>query len=81
MTQSLASDQFHLLGGPGIDDPPLLPARKMSDWDTYTEVFGWTIDTESQTITLSEEKVDKLQTLIEASPRSRLHATIKEVES
>ena len=42
--QSLASDYFHLLGERGVSDPPLLSARKITDWDTQLEVLGWIIE-------------------------------------
>ena len=35
--QSLASAHFRLLGERGVSDPPLLSAKKISDWDTQLE--------------------------------------------
>ena len=79
-TQSLASDHFRLLGERGPRDPSLLSPRKMSNWDTSMEVLGWTLDTEALTISLSEKKVGKFQSLITAWPRSRTFATVHDIE-
>ena len=46
--QSLASGHFRLLGECGVPDPPLLCARKITDWHTQPEVLGWIIDTEAR---------------------------------
>ena len=62
--QSLASDHFRLLGERGVSDPPLLSARKITDWDTQMEVLGWIIDTEAPTVTLPSHRRLKLQNLL-----------------
>ena len=49
--QSLASDDFRLLGVRGASDLPLLSARKISNWDTRLEVLGWLVDTEALMVT------------------------------
>ena len=77
--QSLASDHFCLLGERGVSDPPLLSARKITDWDTQPEVLGWIIDTEALTVTLSSHKRLKLQNLLAEWPSSRTSASARQV--
>ena len=80
-SRSLISDHYRLLGERGVDDPPLLDAKKMSDWDTRLEVLGWVIDTESLTISLSEAKITKLQNLVLQWPRDRKCASVRDILS
>ena len=77
--QSLSSDHFRLLGVRGASDPPLLSARKITDWDTRLEVLGWIVDTEALTVTLPSHKRLKLRSLLAAWPASRASASAKQV--
>ena len=77
--QSLASNHFRLLDERGVSDPPLLSARKITDWDTQLEVLGWIIDTEALTVTLPSHKSLKLQNLLPEWPSSRTTASAKQV--
>ena len=77
--QSLASDHFRLLGERGVSDPPLLSARKTTNWDTQLEVLGWIIDTEALTVTLPSHKRLKLHTILAEWPPSRASASAKQV--
>ena len=77
--QLLASYHFRLLGQRGVFDPPVLSARKITDWDTQLEVLGWVIDTEAYTVTLPSHKRLKLQIRPAEWPSSRTTASARQV--
>ena len=68
-----------MLGERGVSDPPLLYARKTTDWDTELEVLGWIIDTEALTVTLPSHKRLKLQNLLAEWLSSRTSASARQV--
>ena len=67
--QSLASDHFCLLGERGVSDPPLLSARKITDWDTQLGVLGWIIDTETRTVTFPSISASSCKISLRSGPR------------
>ena len=77
--QSLASNRFRLLGERIVSDPPLLSARKITDWDTQLEMSGWIIDTESHAVTLPSHKRLELQNLLAEWPLSRASVSVRQV--
>ena len=77
--QSLALDHFRLLGVRGASDPPLLSANKITNWGTRLEVLGWLVDTEALTVTSPPHKRLKLRLLLAEWPRTRTHASAKQV--
>ena len=54
---------------------------KTTSWDTRMEMLGWTIDTGSMTISVTQEKVAQLRALSAEWPTDRRVATVKEVRS
>ena len=67
--QSLAPDHFRLLVEGGVSDPPLLSARKITDWDTQLEVLRWIIDTEALTVTCRPISASSCKISLRSGPR------------
>ena len=63
-TRSFASDSFRLFGCRNTGEPPLFAREKTTSWDTRMEMLGWTIDTVSMTISVTQEKVAQLRALL-----------------
>ena len=63
----------------GASDPPLLSARKITNWDTRLEVLGWLVDTEALTVTSPSHKCLKLRLLLAEWPPTRTYASAKQV--
>ena len=72
--QSLVSHHFRLLGGRGPDDPALLFARKINNWDSRLEVLRWIVDTDELSVTMLPAKMRKLSRLMAEWPPSRTWA-------
>lgn len=80
-SQSAASDSFRLFGGRNNGEPPLFAPEKTSSWDPHMEVLGWSIDTVSMTIAVTQEKVAQLQTMLAEWPHDRRQASVREFRS
>ena len=80
-TRSFASDSFRLFGCRNTGEPPLFAREKTTSWDTSMDMLGWTIDTISMTISVTQEKVAQLRALVAEWPTDRRVATVKEVRS
>ena len=80
-TRSFAYDSFRLFGCRNTVEPPLFAREKTTSWDTRMEMLGWTIDTGSMTISVTQEKVAQLRALSAEWPTDRRVATVKEVRS
>ena len=77
--QSLASDHFGLLGVRGASDYSLLPASKITNWNTRLEVIGWLVDTVALTETAPPHERLKLQVPLAEWHPTRTSASAKKV--
>ena len=80
-TRSFAYYSFRLFGCRNTGEPPLFAREKTTSWDTRMEMLGWMIDTESMTISVTQENVAQLRALSAEWPTDRRVATVKEVRS
>lgn len=78
---ALASDHSRLFGERTPRDPPILAAKKISNWDTELEVLGWTFDTVAMTISLPESKLHSYSQMLAEWPPTRRSAPTKQVLS
>ena len=72
---SLASDHVRLFGPGEKEQTPILAPKKSTNWDTTVDALGYTINTHSMTIAITQEKVATIRGLLDKlwSPnRSRL---------
>ena len=80
-TRSFASDTFRLFGCRNTGEPPLFAREKTTSWDTSMDMLGWTIDTISMMISVTQEKVAQLRALVAEWPTDLRVSTVKEVRS
>ena len=71
--QSLASDLVRSLAVRGASDPGLLPASKITNWDTLLDMLSWLVDTEGLTVTSPLHKRLKLRLLLAKCPPTRIY--------
>ena len=62
--QSLASDQFRLLGKRGLYDRALLFRRKLTSWDLRLEALGWIVDNDELSVMMPSRHIGKLCHLV-----------------
>lgn len=80
-TRSFVSDSFRLFGSRAAGEPPLFAREKTTSWDTRMEMLDWSIDTIAMTISVPQDKVVQLRSLLQQWPADRPVATVKEVRS
>lgn len=74
---ALASDHFRLFGERAENDPPILAAKKASNWDTCVEVLGWYSDTVEMTIRLPVDKLHSNHRMLQLCPACRHAAPVQ----
>ena len=79
---SLASDHVRLFGPSAEGDTPILAPHKSSDWNTTIDALGYTINTHTLQISVTQQKVEALRELLANSwPADRREARAQEVLS
>ena len=82
MSSSLASDHVRLIGPGEEGEIPILSPKKNTSWDTTVDALGYTINTHTMRILITQEKVAALRDLLEREcPSERAEASAQEVLS
>ena len=79
---SLASDHIRLFGSGEAGATPMSAPRKSTDWDTTVDLLGFTVNTHTLRISVTEEKIAAIRhTLEQEWPFTRKKASAQEVLS
>ena len=79
---SLASDHIRLFGPGEAGATPILAPKKSTDWDTTVDLLGFTVNTHTLRISVTEEKIDAIRRTLEQEwPFTRKQASAQEVLS
>ena len=62
---SLASDHIRLFGPGEAGATPILAPKKSTDWDTTVDLLGFTVNTHTLRISVTEEKIDAIRRTLE----------------
>ena len=79
LSRSLAFIDEQAMGERFEREEPPLTRKKVTDWPTQQEVWGYDIDTESMTIALPTRKVNDLRERVAGRTAERQSATVREV--
>ena len=81
-TASLASDHIRLFGPGEAGATPILAPKKSTDWDTTVDLLGFTVNTHTLRISVTEEKIAAIRRTLEQEwPLTRKQASAQEVLS
>ena len=79
---SLASDHIRLFGPGEADATPILAPKKSTDWDTTVDLLGFTVNTHTLRISVTEGKIAAIKLTLEQEwPLTRKQASAQEVLS
>ena len=69
---SLASDHMRPFGSGENDEVPILAPKKSTDWNSIVDALGFTINTHTMRISITNERVDAIRDTLEQDwPRSK----------
>ena len=79
---SLASDHIRLFEPGEADAIPILAPKQSTDWDTTVDLLGFTVNTHTLRISVTEEKITAIRLTLEQEwPLTRKQASAQEVLS